>query len=710
MTGRRDDRTTGWTGGVRHFLTLALACSTFFSATPVLAADINCACKGPGETDTTCLTIDSQKLTNGQRMSGPCARLPSVVTSLQGWSCEPNALSASKERPIAQGGVCAKGPMSAYTAGSAPGGETVSPAAAAGAQNGAANPRNDTSQIIPDLNVQIGTFEFEKDNSADTSSLLAQYIAGTYNYLISIAAVAATIMFTWGAFRYLLGSSKAFSIERGKEIMKDAVIGLLLVFGAHMILRTVNPATLTLEALYIKGVSPIYVGNYQYFDSPGATGPATGPGVPSIERAAIIKGIYDGAKMFGNGVNPCLVLAICEHESNFRPIWNGYPNSPRENARAFGPCQIRAKNFIMSGGVYARVRAAFPDFPQIPAGELRGAAEQAVGSWLMNNPVGSGYSAAFFLKVGLNSMRQNEITAVGQYYAGLKSIQNWQSVNPSCGPKANARITDGTSLEESCISATTAVPTSGTDGCKNTGYACLNVKANVKNEYEGHCADGKKCYAATTGNYVRSIQRRYPKFAQAYDCKPGDGNFQPSAAPASSVGSSGIGIAAGQRVLLIGDSLSLGLASPLRTLARAEGVQFDSAGQSGSVLSQWGGSGGLNATLQQKLAANPTVVIVSLGTNDAYLSPASAQAEVPQLDNLISQIQASGAKLAWIGPPSLPPIYNNNRPDFGILNTIKGKVTPYFASDQYVFPRSDTLHPTGTGYADWAAKLWSWLH
>lgn len=98
----------------------------------------------------------------------------------------------------------------------------------------------------------------------------ANYIVAGYQYLISIVAVAATIMFTWGAFRYLLGSSKAFNIERGKEIMKDAVVGLVLVLGATAILRMVNPATIRFDPVKVYMVNSIQFANTAYCADLGA--------------------------------------------------------------------------------------------------------------------------------------------------------------------------------------------------------------------------------------------------------------------------------------------------------------------------------------------------------------------------------------------------------------------------------------------------------
>ncbi|MFA5935577.1 MAG: pilin [Patescibacteria group bacterium] len=79
---------------------------------------------------------------------------------------------------------------------------------------------------------------------------LRGFIGVIFNYAVSIAAVAAAVMFVYGGMRYIFGSAFQ-NIKRAKEIMIDAAIGLALVLGAMLILRTVNPETLKLNKLEI---------------------------------------------------------------------------------------------------------------------------------------------------------------------------------------------------------------------------------------------------------------------------------------------------------------------------------------------------------------------------------------------------------------------------------------------------------------------------
>ncbi|MEK7083904.1 MAG: hypothetical protein AAB932_01590, partial [Patescibacteria group bacterium] len=83
----------------------------------------------------------------------------------------------------------------------------------------------------------------------------AQYISALYRYLLGIVLLVAAVMVVYGGCKYILGQT-AGSIQGGKEIITDAIIGLVLVLGAVVILRTVNPSTTDLKALRIAVIEP----------------------------------------------------------------------------------------------------------------------------------------------------------------------------------------------------------------------------------------------------------------------------------------------------------------------------------------------------------------------------------------------------------------------------------------------------------------------
>ena len=161
----------------------------------------------------------------------------------------------------------------------------------------------------------------------------------------------------------------------------------------------------------------------------------------------------------------------------------------------------------------------------------------------------------------------------------------------------------------------------------------------------------------------------------------------------------------GERLLLFGDSLAVGLTAPLGQLARDNGVVFAGIGKVGSTIRDWTGQTTLHAQLRTALAERPKVVLCSLGTNDEALSPESARAELPMVNALIALVRESGAELGWIGPPRL-------QKTNGISQVIQSKLPQnrYFHSETLDIPRAgDGLHPTVKGYAGWAGQIWLWV-
>jgi len=158
------------------------------------------------------------------------------------------------------------------------------------------------------------------------------------------------------------------------------------------------------------------------------------------------------------------------------------------------------------------------------------------------------------------------------------------------------------------------------------------------------------------------------------------------------------------RVLLVGDSLAVGLAGPLRTL----GINLDSSAVVGITIGYWLTTGA--AKLHGALAAKPGLILISLGTNDAYSSATQERLEA-DARKLLAQLVASGAAVVWIGPPPLPSQYGSNLVDMQKLAAIQRAVestqfATWIDSSGLQLPRAaDGLHLTDAGYTTWAEIL-----
>lgn len=166
------------------------------------------------------------------------------------------------------------------------------------------------------------------------------------------------------------------------------------------------------------------------------------------------------------------------------------------------------------------------------------------------------------------------------------------------------------------------------------------------------------------------------------------------------------------RLLLVGDSLAVGMAPHFRALAKEQRVPFESLAKQGTRIDQWAAS----RKLAEKLEAfQPTLVLVSLGTNDEYLMGDGGKRQAPHLKALLEKFSrvphkhdyGLGAEVGWIGPPKLPKKKSN-----GVIPLLRSTIpeTHYFESQKLEIPRGpDKLHPTARGYAGWSGAVWQWI-
>ncbi len=90
---------------------------------------------------------------------------------------------------------------------------------------------------------------------------MAEYFAALYKYIIGASLIAAAIMMTYGGFLYILGGSIQ-SISNGKDKIKQALVGLALVFSAVTILNTFNPNAATVKPLDVTLIKPDPINSY----------------------------------------------------------------------------------------------------------------------------------------------------------------------------------------------------------------------------------------------------------------------------------------------------------------------------------------------------------------------------------------------------------------------------------------------------------------
>ena len=108
--------------------------------------------------------------------------------------------------------------------------------------------------IKPVLNVPIPGLTFGDGSATDstiTVPFLSEYFEAIYKLLVGVSIAIAIVMLMIGGFQYTLGAASASQIEKAKERIKNAVIGLVLLFSAVMIVSVVNPQLSALNGVQL---------------------------------------------------------------------------------------------------------------------------------------------------------------------------------------------------------------------------------------------------------------------------------------------------------------------------------------------------------------------------------------------------------------------------------------------------------------------------
>lgn len=155
-------------------------------------------------------------------------------------------------------------------------------------------------------------------------------------------------------------------------------------------------------------------------------------------------------------------------------------------------------------------------------------------------------------------------------------------------------------------------------------------------------------------------------------------------------------------ILLLGDSLAVGLGDPFSAIAANNGVAVDVRAVSGKTAVYW------QPYVRELLnTVRPDMLLVSLGTNDAVASNPAPY--VGAIKSICSMAADSGTRLAWIVPPSLPLEPPNRFPSLGAINQAIFDCSPEaidVSGSLQAMRAGDGIHFTGQGYAAWAKLIW----
>jgi hypothetical protein len=98
------------------------------------------------------------------------------------------------------------------------------------------------------------------------TSYIANMVKGFYNYGIGIAGILAAIMLMAGGLIWLTSAGSSDKITQAKNLMSGSVIGLVILFGSWMLLRTINPALVDFRITIIDTIEKITYGCCEFRD------------------------------------------------------------------------------------------------------------------------------------------------------------------------------------------------------------------------------------------------------------------------------------------------------------------------------------------------------------------------------------------------------------------------------------------------------------
>lgn len=86
----------------------------------------------------------------------------------------------------------------------------------------------------------------------------AQLVVDIYNIALSLGGFLAFGAIVWGAVQYSISAGNPSGQHEAKEWITQALVGLMLLFGAFMVLRTIDPKlTTNLELVPLTTLTPI---------------------------------------------------------------------------------------------------------------------------------------------------------------------------------------------------------------------------------------------------------------------------------------------------------------------------------------------------------------------------------------------------------------------------------------------------------------------
>lgn len=173
-----------------------------------------------------------------------------------------------------------------------------------------------------------------------TGSTLGEYIAALYVFVVSAIGILAALLIMYGGLKWLTAGGDRGRVQDAKDQISSAIIGILLAFGAYLLLLTISPKLVRFSSLIIQPV-PKRMAEFEKELAFGARGAALGSASLSDPNAWLNDPANGVKTRYGSIIAPLatsqvpidLIYAIIFVESGGRP-------SLTSNAGACGIMQV----------------------------------------------------------------------------------------------------------------------------------------------------------------------------------------------------------------------------------------------------------------------------------------------------------------------------------------------------------------------------------
>ncbi len=156
-----------------------------------------------------------------------------------------------------------------------------------------------------------------------TGATLGEYIAALYVFVVSAIGILAAMLIMYGGLKWITAGGDRGRVQDAKEQISSALVGILLAFGAYLLLLTISPKLVRFSSLELNPI-PKRGSTDVTLDSGVGRAPAGTIALNGLDQAwyTSMKTAYSAyvdAAVSGTSIDPRLVYALIFIESSGNP-------------------------------------------------------------------------------------------------------------------------------------------------------------------------------------------------------------------------------------------------------------------------------------------------------------------------------------------------------------------------------------------------------